>query len=126
MKNIIFLIIPLIFFSCSINKKDVLGKYEYKGDKIVDSIIIQKDFYKHKIFDKQGKLLYEGQSTWEINKDRIVFSDFYDNEDYDLRDFLSEEQAKLFLMRVSCPIYKHDQQIIIEMNADENIFFIKK
>jgi len=126
MKNIIFLIILFVFCSCSINKKDVLGKYEYKGEKIVDSIIVDNDFYKHKIFDNQGKLLYEGQSTWELNEDRIVFSNFYDNEGNDLKDFLSAEQAKLFLMRVSCPIYKRDKQMIIEMNADENIFFIKK
>lgn len=126
MRKIAFLITLLLLFSCSIQKKEVLGKYEYRGDKMIDSITIENNLYVHKIFNNNGKLMYHGSSTWELMNDRIVFLDFYDNEDYELKDFFSEEQAKKFLTRLSCPIYKSNQEIIIETNADENIRYVKK
>ncbi|EJL73322.1 hypothetical protein [Chryseobacterium populi] len=124
MKKIVLLIVLLFLFSCSTQKNDILGKYEYKGNETIDSLVIEKNVYTHKIFNKQGKLMYQGQSTWELGKDRITFFNFYNNEDYNLTEFLTEEQAKKFLIKMSCPIYVN-QQVIIETNADENIRYIK-
>ncbi|RMZ57911.1 hypothetical protein D1632_16505 [Chryseobacterium nematophagum] len=126
MKKIIFLAILFFLFSCSINKKEILGKYDYKGIDTTDSLIIKENIYIHKIFNKQGKLMYHGESTWEFEKNRIIFFNFYDNEGYDLKEFLTEGQAKKFLTRISCPIYKNNQNIMIEVNADENIIYLKK
>ncbi len=49
--------------------------------------------------------MYKGQSNWELEKDRITFFDFYNDEDYNLSEFLTEEHAKKFLIKISCPIY---------------------
>lgn len=126
MKKISFLAILFFLTSCSIQENEIIGKYEYKGTVTIDSLIIEKNTYTHKIFNKKGKLMYQGKSTWELGKNRIVLLNFYDNDDYDLKEFLSEEQAKVFLTRISCPIYKDNQQVIIETNAEENIFYLKK
>ncbi|MET3529004.1 hypothetical protein ABID31_000274 [Chryseobacterium flavum] len=34
--------------------------------------------------------MYKGQSNWELEKDRITFFDFYNDEDYNLSEFLTE------------------------------------
>lgn len=125
MKKIIFLTLSLLFYSCSSNIDNVLGKYEYKGKQTLDSIIIEKNVYTHKIYNKQGKLMYQGNSTWELDDNRIIFLNFYNNEDYNLTDFLTEEQAQKFLVRFSCPVYNNKKQTVIEANSDENIRYYK-
>ncbi|EFK36882.1 Uncharacterised protein [Chryseobacterium gleum] len=125
MKKIIFLALSLFFYSCSSNTDEILGKYEYKGKQTLDSIIIEKNVYIHKIYNKQGKLMYQGNSTWELNDNRIIFYNFYNNEDYNLTDFLTEEQAKKFLIRFSCPIYNENKQTVIQANSDQNILYYK-
>ncbi|SHG40899.1 hypothetical protein [Chryseobacterium vrystaatense] len=126
MKRIICVLTLFLFLSCSISKDEVLGKYEYRGEKMIDSIIIENDLYTHKIFNKQGKLMYQGSSEWKLLNSRITFSNFYINEDAELENFFTEEQAEEFLMLVSCPVYKDNRQIVIETNADENIRYVKK
>lgn len=126
MKQIIFIAAITFLFSCSVQENDILGKYEYKGSQTIDSLIIEKNVYIHKIFNKQGVLKYHGKSTWELEKNRVVFSNFYNNEDYNLTDFLKEDNAKKFLIKLSCPIYREGQNVILEVNADQNIYYSKK
>lgn len=122
-----FLIVLLNILSCcSSAKNNVIGEYGYEGKNTIDSIIIEENnVYTHKIFNKEKKIMYLGKSKWELEKDRITFFDFYTNEDYSLTEFLTEQQASKFLMTVSYPLYKNDQQVIIEINADENIRYYK-
>lgn len=119
------LLLLLAFHSCSNNTDEILGKYEYRGNQTIDSIIIEKNVYTHKIYNKQKRLMYQGNSTWELNDNRIIFIDFYNNEDYNLTSFLIEDQARKFLIRLSCPIYQNNKKTIIEVNSDENIFYYK-
>lgn len=127
MRTIMFLIVLLNILSCcSSAKNNVIGEYGYEGKNTIDSIIIEENnVYTHKIFNKEKKIMYLGKSKWELEKDRITFFDFYTNEDYSLTEFLTEQQASKFLMTVSYPLYKNDQQVIIEINADENIRYYK-
>ncbi|MET3038552.1 hypothetical protein ABXT08_20895 [Chryseobacterium sp. NRRL B-14859] len=126
MRKIPFLAPLLFLISCFNQENKVFGKYEYEGKQTIDSIILEKNVYTHKIFDKQGRLMYQGNSTWKLEDNRIIFFNFYNNEDYKLTEFLTEEQAKKFLMSLSCPIYNDGKTIIVEANADENIKYYKK
>lgn len=127
MKN---LIVPILFGSiitagCSINKKQLLGKYYFTGDNITDTLIIKDDIYIHKIYNKNLKLMYQGENKWAFDKNRINLSGFYNNEDNELQEPLSNEDAEKFLMLVSFPLYKNNNDIIIEVNSDENIQYLK-
>jgi len=127
MKKIFFIIMLLSILSCSISKNTVVGRYGFKGQNTTDLIIVKKDnTYVHKIFNKKKEIMYIGESRYELDSDRIEFFDFYPNEDYELTEFFTSEQASKFFMTISCPVYKENQQVIIEMNADENIKYYKK
>ncbi|MCL8535481.1 hypothetical protein M9991_01210 [Chryseobacterium gallinarum] len=126
MKQIFFITTIIFLFSCSTQKDDILGRYVFEGTQTIDSLIIEKNIYVHKIFNKQGTLKYQGQSTWELEKNRIIFLNFYNNEDSNLEEFLTEEDVKRFLIRLSCPIYTKENKTIIEVNADENVIYYKK
>jgi len=69
--------------------------------------------------------LYQGQDKWELDKNRINLQNFYNNEDNELTEPLSNEDAKKFLMLTSYPIDKQNKHIIIEVNTDENIRYEK-
>jgi len=125
MKKIIYLTMLFLIFSCSINKSAIIGKYEYRGLQTIDSIIIKENVYIHKIFNKDGKLMYQGTSEWEYGDNRIIFLNFYNNEDYNLTEFLTQEEAKDFLIRLSCPVTKSNKKVMIEVNTDENIIYYK-
>lgn len=127
MQKIFFITVLLTMLSCSISKNDVVGKYEFKGQNTIDLIILEKDnTYIHKIFNKKKEIMYVGESRYELESDRIVFLDFYSNQDYELTEFFTEEHATKFYMTISCPFYKENQKVIIEMNADENMKYYKK
>ncbi|MFN1217847.1 hypothetical protein ACKW6Q_12840 [Chryseobacterium kwangjuense] len=125
MKNITYVITLFILFSCSDQKNKILGKYEYIGNQTIDSIIIEDSIYTHMIFNKDGKLMYKGNSQWQFEGNRIIFLNFYNNEDYNLTEFLTEEQANKFLIRLSCPININNKGAIIEVNSHENIVYQK-
>jgi len=126
MKQIIFPFLSvLITISCTINKKELVGKYSFKEDKIIDSLILKDDIYIHKIFNEKSKLLYLGSDKWTLDKDRITLFGFYNNENNFMEEPLSNEDAKKFLMISSFPIYKQNKEIIIEVNSDENILYRK-
>lgn len=113
--------------SCSISKNTIIGKYEFKGQYTIDVIILEKDnTYIHKIFNKKNETMYVGESRWDLENDRIEFLNFYPNEDYELTEFLTEQDANKFFMTISCPVYKENQKVVIEMNADENVKYYKK
>lgn len=125
-KLIVSVILGLITTtSCSINKKDLLGTYSFTGKNIIDSLIIKDDIYIHKIYNKNSELMYEARDNWTFAKDRINLDGFYNNEDNEFEEPLSNTDAKKFLMLASYPIYKQKSQIIIEVNADENIIYKK-
>ncbi|MDO5617083.1 MAG: hypothetical protein Q4G16_12875 [Cruoricaptor ignavus] len=127
MKTIIFLIVLLNILSCSIAKNNIIGEYGYEGENTIDSIIIEKNnVYTHKIFNKEKKIMYIGKSKWKLEKGRITLLDFYTNEDYNLTEFLTDEQASKFLMTVSYPLHKKGKHYVIEANADESIYYTKK
>ncbi|WP_300688380.1 hypothetical protein [Chryseobacterium sp.] len=111
--------------SCSINKKDLLGTYSFTGKNIIDSLIIKEDIYIHKIYNKNSELMYQAKDNWSFAKDRINLEEFYNNEDNELQEPLSNTDAKKFLMLASYPIYRQNDQIIIEVHADENIVYKK-
>ena len=69
--------------------------------------------------------MYQEENKWTYNKDRINLSGFYNNEDNELQEPLSDKDAKKFLMSVSFPVYKNNNDITIEVNADENIQYLK-
>jgi len=69
--------------------------------------------------------MYQGTSEWEYGDNRIIFLNFYNNEDYNLTEFLTEEEAKNFLTRLSCPVTKSNKKVMIEVNTDENIIYYK-
>ena len=56
MKQIFFITTIVFLFSCSTQKDDILGKYVFEGTQTIDSLIIEKNIYVHKIFNKQGEL----------------------------------------------------------------------
>lgn len=126
MKQIIFPFLSILMtISCAINKKKLVGKYSFKEDKIIDSLILKDDIYIHKIFNENSELLYTGSDKWTLNKDRITLFGFYNNENNIMEEPLSNEDAKKFLMISSFPVYKQNKEIIIEVNSDENILYRK-
>lgn len=127
MKNLIISILfgSVITASCSINNKELIGNYSFKGENVIDTLIIKDDIYVHKIYNKSLKLMYQGENKWTFDKDRINLLNFYNNEDNEFQEPLSNKDAKKFLMLVSFPVYKNNNEIIIEVNADENIKYLK-
>lgn len=126
MKQIVFSFLSVLMtIGCTINKKQLIGKYSFTGDQISDSLILTNDKYIHKIFDKDSKLMYTGSDKWTLDKDRITLFGFYNNENNLLEEPLSNEDAKKFLMITSFPVYKQNNEIVIEVNADENILYRK-
>lgn len=106
---------------CSMKTKDILGKYSFTNENITDSLIIKDNIYIHKIFNKDSQLMYQGKDKWILSNDRIDLSGFYNNENNQLEEPLSDEEAKKILMLVSFPVYKKGNNIIIDVNSDENI-----
>lgn len=127
MKNLIISILfgSVITASCSINNKELTGNYSFTGENVIDTLIIKDDIYVHKIYNKSLKLMYQGENKWTFDKDRINLLNFYNNEDNEFQEPLSNKDAKKFLMLVSFPVYKNNNEIIIEVNADENIKYLK-
>lgn len=111
--------------SCSPDKEDLIGRYSFQVNQITDSLILEDDLYIHKIFNGNA-LMYEGSGNWRLDKNRVTFDKFYDNENNPIEEPLSPEAAEKFLMRVSCPIYKKGKKITIEINADEGIEYKKE
>ncbi|WP_345767400.1 MULTISPECIES: hypothetical protein [Chryseobacterium] len=125
-KIIIFYIFSsFIMVSCSISKKSLLGNYYFKGENVIDTLIVKNDIYIHKIYDKNSRLMYQGENQWSLENDRITLLKFYNNEDNKLEEFLPDKDAEKFLMISSFPVYKNDHELIIEVNADENILYRK-
>ncbi|WP_294286515.1 hypothetical protein [uncultured Chryseobacterium sp.] len=116
----------IIMISCNINKKSLLGNYYFKGENVIDTLIIKKDIYVHRIYDKNSRLMYQGENQWTLENDRITLLKFYNNEDNKLEEFLSNKDAQKFLMISSFPIYENGNEVTIEVNADENILYKKK
>lgn len=127
MKNLIISILfgSVITASCSINNKELTGNYSFTGENIIDTLIIKDDIYVHKIYNKSLKLMYQGENKWTFDKDRINLLNFYNNEDNELQEPLLNKDAKKFQMLVSFPVYENNNKIIIEVNADENIKYLK-
>lgn len=127
MKKLIISILfgSVITASCSINNKELIGNYSFTGENVIDTLIIKDDIYVHKIYNKSLKLMYQGENKWTFDKDRINLLNFYNNEDNEFQEPLSNKDAKKFLMLVSFPVYKNNNEIIIEVNADENIKYLK-
>lgn len=127
MKKLIISIISgsVITISCSVNKKDLLGRYSFTGKNVIDTLIIKDDMYIHNIYNKNSQLMYQEKDKWTLEKDQINFKNFYNNEDNELLETLSIEEAKKFLMLTSFPIYKQNNHIILEVNADEDLEYIK-
>jgi len=126
MKQIIFSFLSIFMISsCTLNKKELVGKYSFIGEQINDSLILTNDKYIHKIFDKNYKLMYIGSNKWTLDNDRITLFDFYSNENNLIDEPLSDEDVKKFLMITSFPVYKKNNEMILEVNADENIFYRK-
>lgn len=126
MKQIIFSFLSIFMISsCTLNKKELVGKYSLNGKQINDSLILTNDKYIHKIFDKNYKLMYIGSNKWTLDSDRITLFGFYSNENNLIDEPLSDEDVKKFLMITSFPVYKQNNEMILEVNADENIFYRK-
>lgn len=127
MKKLIISIIfgSVITSSCSINNKDLLGEFSFTKENVIDSLIIKENTYIHKIYNKNSKLMYKGENKWSLEKDRINLTGFYNNENNEMQEFLSTEDAQKFLMLVSFPVFKSNEDIIIEVNADEDITYRK-
>jgi len=62
-------------------KKSLLGSYSFKGENIIDTLILKNDIYIHKIYNKDLKLMYQGEDQWTMEGDRITLLRFYNNED---------------------------------------------
>jgi len=107
------------------NKRNLFGIYSFKGENVIDTLIIKKNIYIHKIYDKNLRLMYQGKDQWSFDGGRVTLLRFYNNEDNELVEPLSSEDAKNFLMITSFPIYKQNKEIIMEVNADENILYKK-
>ena len=69
--------------------------------------------------------MYQGEDQWTMEGDRITLLRFYNNEDNELEEPLSNKDAEKFLMITSFPVYKQDSETIIEVNSDENILYKK-
>ena len=124
-KIIIFSILgSIIMMSCA-GKKSLLGTYSFKGENIIDTLILKNDIYIHKIYNKDLKLMYQGEDQWTMEGDRITLLRFYNNEDNELEEPLSNKDAEKFLMITSFPVYKQSSETIIEVNSDENILYKK-
>lgn len=113
----------IIMLSCTMNKRNLFGIYSFKGENVIDTLIIKKNIYIHKIYDKNLRLMYQGKDQWSFDGGRVTLLRFYNNEDNELVEPLSSEDAKNFLMITSFPIYKQNKEIIMEVNADENILY---
>lgn len=124
-KIIMFSILgSIIMMSCAA-KKSLLGSYSFKGENIIDTLILKNDIYIHKIYNKDLKLMYQGEDQWTMEGDRITLLRFYNNEDNELEEPLSNKDAEKFLMITSFPVYKQNSETIIEVNSDENILYKK-
>lgn len=115
----------IIMMSCTINRKKILGSYSFKGEYVIDTLIIKNHIFIHKIYDKNLQLKYKEEGEWTLENNRITLLKFYNNEDNELEEPLSNEDAKKFLMITSFPVYEQKNDIIMEVNADENIFYKK-
>lgn len=122
----LYSITAVLFIGCNMQKKDIIGKYSFHGANTIDSLIFEKDIYTHKIYSKNLKLMYKSQDKWSFDKDRITLYGFYNNEDVLIEKYLSNKTAEKFLIIGSFPIYKENKDLIVEVNSDEGIIYIKK
>ncbi|MGV4413588.1 hypothetical protein [Chryseobacterium sp. T1] len=110
---------------CGLKKNELIGKYSFQGTNTIDYLVLEKDIYIHKIYNKDLKLVYESQNKWELENQRITLYGFYSNEDDIFEEFLSNEAAKKFLVIASFPVYKENKNLVIEANSDEGIIYKK-
>lgn len=57
--------------------------------------------------------MYTGSNKWSMEKDRVTLIGFYNNENNELTEPLTNEDAKKFLMITSFPVYKQNKEIVI-------------
>lgn len=129
MKKSSVILLSLFFvsiISCSLDKKEITGDYKLTGHNLIDSLIIlDNGAYIHKLYSNNKILLYQSSGIWNYKNDRIELFSFFDNQDNELNEILSEKDAEKFNIRCSCPVYKKNNATVIDINADEGLYYIK-
>lgn len=88
--NSLFLLISVLFFSCTYKAEELFGVYvpnDYKNT--FDTIQLNENKrYNRRVYDKNKKLVLEIQGQWDIKGDVIEFkAPYFFNLDRDLVEF---------------------------------------
>ena len=107
--GVLFIII-LFYFVRSI---EPLGLYVAKHNKYtIDSLWIEKKYYKRFIYDaKSGELLFSNKNKWMLKDKRLIFYDFFPNDDETLN---SNYDFNSVLITFSVPLEKSLGQIVFD------------
>ena len=117
----------LCFFSCSIEKKDVVGIYISRNNvNTIDTVIIKDDFrYINLMYRKiDNSLIYRNEGKWQIANNYIIFENFFFDED-DIHNKTVTEYDKV-LITTRLPLEKEKGEIIIRHMPMHNDIYLKK
>jgi len=103
--GILFAVFIVIAFFYNRRSLDPIGLYVAKHNVLtIDSLWIENEYYKRSIYDaRNGQFLFSNQDKWEFKKGRLLFLNFFPNDDEALKpdyDFNS------VLMTFSVPLEK--------------------
>lgn len=92
---------------------DPIGTYAAKYNiNTKDSLFIKKDgTYFRSIYKYDGKLLFKNDGKWELKDNRIVFTDFFPNDD---RKFKERYNFSRVLMVFSVPLEKSFGRVVFD------------
>ncbi|MGV0923459.1 hypothetical protein [Empedobacter tilapiae] len=106
----------------------MFGKYSLTNTKTYDSIYLNKNnTFIHIIHNSSGKLVLKEKGNWKmISDNRIELNMYYNNGNNDINKYLNSEFVNKIKMISSFPIYYNNDLVIIEVDGDSNLSYIKK
>lgn len=128
-KNKIFclLIFSLYMSSCKTSKNDAVGLYVSQNNiNTIDTVRVLHDgTYVNSVYRKKDmSLVYKNEGKWKYNDGRIVFHDFFNDED----DVYSNEVKKFddVLMTTELSVERKLGKIIIHHISNNEHIYLEK
>ena len=114
----------LCLYSCSIEKKDVVGVYISRNNvNTIDTVIIKDDFrYINLMYRRiDNSLIYRNEGEWQIANNYITFENFFSDEDEIHNKEVTEYDKVLITNRL--PLEKQNGKISITSKFGEGTTF---